>query len=90
MAGYDGYLVCVVECQVGVYKDNQVGDGFGEGKLASEEGPGMRIRVEDEDQQRRGSSCNLLVMYGRGRELVLPYLQPSVRNDQTHLLHPSS
>jgi len=46
---YYGDLICVVECQVGVYEDEEVRYGFREGKRGFEEGPGVGIRVEDND-----------------------------------------
>lgn len=45
--GYNCYFVRVVEGEVGVYEDEEVGDGGGEGQGWGEEGPGVGIRVED-------------------------------------------
>ena len=50
--GYDCDFVAVVEGEVGVDEDEQVGDGGGEGERGREEGPGVRVRVEDYGQQR--------------------------------------
>jgi len=37
VGGYDGYLVGIVEGEVGVYEDEDVGDGLGEGEGGGEE-----------------------------------------------------
>jgi len=47
MAGYDSNLVGVVDCEMGVYEDEEIGDGFREGDDGREEGPCVRIGVED-------------------------------------------
>ena len=47
VGGYYGYLVGVVEGEVGVYEDENVGYGGGEGKGGGEEGPCMRVCVDD-------------------------------------------
>jgi len=47
MRGYDGYFVGVVEGEVSVYENEEVGDGGGEGEDWGEEGPGVGVCVED-------------------------------------------
>lgn len=51
MRGYDCYFVAVVEGEVGVDEDQEVGDGGGEWEGGGEEGPGVGVRVEDNGQQ---------------------------------------
>lgn len=51
MRGYDCYFVAVVEGEVGVDEDQEVGDGGGEWEGGGEEGPGVGVRVEDDGQQ---------------------------------------
>ncbi len=50
MRGYDCYFVAVVEGEVGVDEDEEVGDCGGEGKGGGQEGPGVGIRVENYSQ----------------------------------------
>lgn len=45
--GYYSYSVGVVEGKVGVYEDEEIRDGGGEGQGGGEESPGMGIGVED-------------------------------------------
>ena len=51
VGGYDGDFVAVVEGEVGVYEDEEVGDGGGEGEGRREEGPGVGVGVEDYGQE---------------------------------------
>jgi hypothetical protein len=39
---------------MGVDKDEEVGDGFGERESWGEKGPGVGIRVEDDGEEGRG------------------------------------
>ena len=48
----NGNLVSIVDCQVGVYKNEYVGDGFGEGEGWGEEGPCVGICVKDYYEER--------------------------------------
>lgn len=57
MGGYDCYFVGVVEGEVGVYEDEDVGDGLGEGEGGGEEGPGMGVCIEDDGEEGRGGFC---------------------------------
>ena len=57
VAGYHGDLVGVVEGEVGVDEDEEVCYRFGEREGVGEESPGVRVRVEDYGQQRRGGFC---------------------------------
>lgn len=49
--GYDCYFVAVVEGEVGVDEDEDVGEGGGQGEGRGEEGPGVRVCVEDYGQE---------------------------------------
>lgn len=49
MASEHSYLVRIVHCQMGVYKNEDVGYGFGEGESCGEESPCVGIRIEDDD-----------------------------------------
>lgn len=40
-----------------VYEDENVGYGFREGEGGFEEGPGVRVGIEDDDQERWGCRC---------------------------------
>ena len=50
MAGDDRHLIRIVYCQVGIYKDENVGYCFREGESRGEECPGVGIGVEDYDK----------------------------------------
>lgn len=51
MRGYDCDFVAVVEGEVSVDEDEEVGDGGGEGERRGEKGPGVGICVENYDQE---------------------------------------
>jgi len=53
VTSYYGYLICVIDGEVGIYEDEEVGYGFGEREGGGEECPGVRIGVEDNDEARR-------------------------------------
>ena len=54
VTGYYGDFVGVVEGEVGVDEDLEVGDSSGEGKYWVEESPGMGVCVEDYGEQSWG------------------------------------
>ena len=58
MARYDSDLVGVIESQMGVYEDKEIGDCFGEGEGVCKEGPGVGVRVEDDGQEGRRWFCS--------------------------------
>lgn len=60
VACYHGYLVCIVDCEVGVYEDEDVRYRFREGQSWGEECPGMRVRIEDNYQEGRRRTCILV------------------------------
>ena len=49
MAGYDRYLVGIIDSQMGVYEDEKVCYSLREGECGKEECPSMGICVEDDD-----------------------------------------
>lgn len=51
MRGYDCYFVAVVEGEVGVDEDEEIGDGGGEGEGGGEKSPGVGVRVNDYGQE---------------------------------------
>lgn len=51
MAGYDGDAVFVLECEVGVYEDEESRDRFGEREGRGEQRPGVRVGVEDDCEE---------------------------------------
>jgi hypothetical protein len=52
MRSYHSYLICVVDCQVGIYEDKKVGYGFGEREGFGESMPCYRIGIEDDGKKR--------------------------------------
>lgn len=58
MAGHYSDLVCIVEGEMGVYENEEIGYGFREREGLGEKCPGMRICVENKDQKRWRSSCS--------------------------------
>ena len=57
VAGYDGDCVGVVDGQVGVDEDEEIGHRLGEGERRLEEGPAMGVGVEDDHEERSGWFC---------------------------------
>lgn len=57
VGGYDCYFVGVVEGKVGVYEDEDVGDGLGQSEGGGEEGPGVGVCVEDDGKEGWGGFC---------------------------------
>jgi hypothetical protein len=51
VACYYSHLIGIVDCKVGVYEDEDIGYGFGEGESWSKECPGMRVGVKDDDEK---------------------------------------
>ena len=49
MASKHGYLVRIVHCQMSIYENEDVGYGLGEWKSWGEKGPGVGIRIKDND-----------------------------------------
>lgn len=45
---------------MGVYEDEEVGDGFGEGEGGGEEGPGVGISVNYDGQERSRRSLKMV------------------------------
>lgn len=50
MAGYYGHLIGIIDGEVGVYEDEEIGYSFGERECGGEECPGVWIGVEDNDE----------------------------------------
>ena len=66
-----------------VYKDKDVGDCFGEGEYGGEESPGMRICVENDDQECRCWAYSML-RFALGKSGG-SHLQLLFHNDLIHL-----
>ncbi len=54
MASQDRNSIGIITGQVGIYEDEEIGDGFGEREGAGEGGPGIRVCIKDDSQQRGG------------------------------------
>lgn len=53
MTGDYGDFIGVVECQMGVDEDKEVGDGLGQRERVGKEGPGVGVRIENNCQEGR-------------------------------------
>ena len=71
VAGYDGNFVGVVEREVGVDEDEEVGNGLGEGERGLEQCPGVGVGVEDDGQERGGRFCGVGSAWNLKYELYL-------------------
>lgn len=54
MAGHDSHFVCIIAGQMGIDEYEEVGDSGGEGESRLENGPGVRVGVEDDGEERGG------------------------------------
>lgn len=57
VACYHCYLVCIVDCEVGVDEDKDIRYRFGEGQSWGKECPCVRIRIDDDCQKRGRGAC---------------------------------
>lgn len=65
VGGYYGDLVAVVDGQVGVYEDEEVGREGWEWESVGEDPPGVRVGVEDDcEERRRHAAVRLCVACG--------------------------
>lgn len=51
MASYNGYLVGVIERQMGIDEDEEIGDGSGKRKGIGKESPGVGVCIENDGQE---------------------------------------
>ena len=61
MTSYDGYFVRIVECQMGIYEDQEICHSLREGKCISQECPSMRVCVKDDGEEGWRRLCNIQI-----------------------------
>lgn len=71
---------------MGVYEDYYVGDCFGEGEGFLEEGPGVWVCVEDDDEEGGWRPYRLVDQLSGSaeRDVQVRYLQLRAHNDRSH------